>query len=154
MIQLILFEEILPLWKKLWPDTEVIKPHNEWEFLGGYNPEVPCSDVWFIGYYDDDKLVGCNSCFMSSKNHLRSRGIYILPEYRGKGISKFLFDKTIEIAKQNDAELIWSYPRLDALPSYLAVGFETIGDPFTEFDYGPNIWAVKYLKKELTAIQK
>ncbi len=154
MIKLILFEEILPLWKKLWPDTEVIKPHNEWEFLGGYNPEVPCSDVWFIGYYEDDNLVGCNSCFMSSKNHLRSRGIYILPEYRGKGISKFLFDKTIEIAKQNDAELIWSYPRLDALPSYLAAGFESIGDSFNDFDYGPNIWAAKYLKKELTATGK
>ena len=23
-------------------------------------------------------------------------------------------------------------------------------DPFTDFDYGPNIWAVKYLKKGLT----
>jgi GNAT superfamily N-acetyltransferase len=154
MVKFISFGEILPLWKKLWPDTEVIKPHNEWEFLGGYNSEVPCSDVWFIGYYIDQELVGCNSCFMSSKEHLRSRGIYILPENRGKGISKFLFNKTIEIAEQNNVELVWSYPRLDALPSYLAAGFETIGDPFTDFDYGPNIWAVKYLKKGLTSAQK
>lgn len=146
MIKLISFEEILPLWKKLWPDTDPIKPFNEWEFLGGYNPEVPCSEVWFIGYYDGDSLVGCNSCFMSSKMHLRSRGIYILPEYRGKGISKHLFDATIQIAEKNNAELVWSYPRLDALPSYLAAGFEAIGDPFDDFDYGPNIWAVKYLK--------
>lgn len=147
MIKLISFEDILPLWKELWPNTEPIKPYNEWEFLGGYNSEIPRSNVWFIGYYDGDNLVGCNSCFMSAKSHLRSRGIYILPEYRGRGISKYLFDKTIEIAEQNHAELVWSYPRLDALPSYLAAGFETIGDAFNEFDYGPNIWAVKYLKK-------
>ncbi len=146
MIRLISFEEILPLWKKLWPNTDPIKPFNEWEFLGGYNPEVPCSDVWFIGYYIEQELVGCNSCFMSSKEHLRSRGIYILPEHRGKGISKALFAKTVEIAETNNVELIWSYPRLDALPSYKAAGFEEIGEPFDDFDYGPNIWVVKHLK--------
>lgn len=146
MIKIISFEEILPLWKKLWPNTDPIKPYNEWEFLGGYNPEVPCSDVWFIGYYIDQELVGCNSCFMSSKEHLRSRGIYILPEHRGKGISKALFSKTLEIAETNNAKLVWSYPRLDALPSYKAAGFEEIGEPFDDFDYGPNIWVAKYLK--------
>jgi GNAT superfamily N-acetyltransferase len=146
MIKLISFEEILPLWKKLWPNTELIKPYNEWEFLGGYNSEVPCSDIWYIGYYNDQELVGCNSCFMSSKEHLRSRGIYILPEHRGKGISKALFTKTFEIAETNNAVLVWSYPRLTALPSYKAAGFNELGNPFDDFDYGPNIWVAKYLK--------
>lgn len=75
---------IAPLWNSNNPDTIPIfnnpygiiqYPKNQWKDIIYF----PCK------YVIDDKVVGYISIYNLSDMHIRPRGIYILPEFRGRG---------------------------------------------------------------------
>jgi GNAT superfamily N-acetyltransferase len=146
--QQITFEQILPVWQhKLWPNrVSLIETHSAmtWPLS---NPNQPYDmnvfnyPVYFFGIYDQDKLIAVNSGHLTTETEFRSRGLWVDPFYRGKKLAQQILLATIDQAKQEDAEMIWSIPRLTALPAYERVGFKTVGDRVDEgVEFGPNIY--------------
>ena len=83
----------------------------------------------------DSEVVGFQSIdrfakYTESMNHVATVGTYVLPEYRGKGIGKALFEKTVEFAREQGYEKVVIYVRssnTDAQDFYSGFGFEPKG---------------------------
>ena len=132
-IKLISEEEIIKFWSEhLWVGREDIKSHssivyNSQPFL--YDLRYYKSKLSCIGIYDDDKLIGVNSGFKTDDKY-RSRGLFVLEEYRGEGFGVALLEATIKIAKYEGFDNVWSIPKKTALKTYLSVGFQQTSDYF------------------------
>jgi GNAT superfamily N-acetyltransferase len=144
------FNTIVDIWQhKLWPDREsAIEPMSAmtWPFEGDPQPinmSIFEFEPMFWGVYMDDKLVGVNSGHRTSAHQYRSRGIWVDPDYRGKGIANLLFCMLENQAIIEGAEMIWSIPRKTALPAYTKFGFMTVGDFLETETSDANIYAIK-----------
>ncbi len=126
MIKIISFDEILPIWKNhLWPDRQSnIDPNSAMCFLGEYDLVNTTTTPTFFSYVVHGEIAGVNSGHMCKDNHYRSRGLYVFPNFRGKGIGTILLRATIAQAMVEGAVLCWSYPRKSSWKSYFAAGFE------------------------------
>jgi len=156
------FEEIYDFWKEgLWPDRKTdIEPLNaivyDRRLLENYG-NVSISKDWSIFDWSKptffamkeektNKIVGVNSGFRTGEKTYRSRGIYVLPEYRGHRLSTILLEHTINQAKREECDLIWSLPRASAMIAYEGVGFHRVpGWEDDDLEYGPNYLAIKNL---------
>ena len=137
------FETILPLWKLLWPDTADIQPMSSIKYFGGYDINIYTKfHPTFLGLYDNEKLIGCISGHKSSHEDYRIRGIYIIANYRSKGLSKLLFNRILLHAKKENASLIWSLPKKESIKSYISFGFRQT-TKFINTKYGQNCFVVK-----------
>ena len=143
MIQRITYNEILPLWEKLWYYTPIV-PTSSMKYLGGFNARYHLEKPHYFGWIEDDKIVGVNSCFRTNLSY-RSRGLYVEPDYRNRSIAQHLLLAVSMIAKINGAIYIWSLPRKSALNVYERFGFQKKSDFITETDYGPNCYVYKKL---------
>lgn len=143
MITKITFEEILPFWSKLWPDTEV-RPSSSMKYLGGYDSSYHNNEIHYIGIYRGGEIVGVNSCFETGDRY-RSRGLYVEEDWRGKGLSLYLLTAACVIAQLNKSPFIWSMPRKSVLPVYENAGFIKTSGFFKNTDYGPNCYVSKKL---------
>jgi len=124
------FETINLIWSKhLWP-TRVSKIETHSAMLLDKTYDIKNFDylATFLVYYEDEKIAGCNSGHMCSDNTYRSRGLYVFPEYRKKGYGKALLEHTISLGKQQNASLIWSYPRFESWNTYQSAGFNLINE--------------------------
>jgi GNAT superfamily N-acetyltransferase len=106
-----------------------------------YDMNVFTYPVYFFGIYDLDKLIAVNSGHLTTITEFRSRGLWVDPEYRGMGLAQRILLATINQAKKEGASIIWSIPRLTALPAYERVGFKTVSGIIDEgVEFGPNIY--------------
>ena len=130
MIKIISFDEILPIWRDyLWPERHSsIDPNSAMCFLGEYDLVNMTNAPTFFAYIIDGEIAGVNSGHMCKDNHYRSRGLYVFPDFRGKGIGTILLKATIAQAMVEGAVLCWSYPKKTSWKSYLAAGFELASD--------------------------
>jgi len=131
----ITFDQIKNIWSEhLWPNRQSpIETHSAmtWPFEGNpneYDMNVFDYPASFFGVISDYKIVGVNSGHKTSDSQYRSRGIWVDPEHRCKGISQMLFETTIDQAIGEGCRMIWSIPRKTALPAYTKFGFQTVGD--------------------------
>lgn len=156
------FEEIYDFWRDgLWPGRKTpIEPLNAIVYnrylLENYG-NVSISKDWtifdwskptFFVMKDEKtkKIVGVNSGFKTDVNVYRSRGIYVLPEHRGFRLSRILLENTIQQAKRENCDIIWSLPRASAMIVYEGVGFRRVGGwEINDTEYGPNYLAIKNL---------
>jgi GNAT superfamily N-acetyltransferase len=146
------FETILPIWQnELWPNRQsAIEPMSAmtWPFEGSPDPiDMSIFDYTptFWGVYVDDKLVGVNSGHRTANVQYRSRGIWVDPDYRGRGIAQRLFSMTQHQALVEGCLLVWSIPRKTALSSYTKFGFETVGGYIETETADANIYVKKFL---------
>ena len=147
-VQQITFQEILPIWQnKLWPNrVSKIETHSAmtWPYthpVQPYSMDVFNYPATFFGIFDQDTLVAVNSGHLTTQQEYRSRGLWVDPDYRGMGLAQIILLATINEAKKEGAKMIWSIPRLTALPAYERVGFKTVGDIIDEgVEFGPNIY--------------
>ena len=146
------FEDILPIWEnKLWPNREsAIEGVSAmtWPYEG--NPDPIDMNIFeyqptFYGVYMDNKLVGVNSGHKTSDTQYRSRGIWVDPEYRKKGVAQLLFVLTEHQARIEKCEMLWSIPRKTALTAYTKFGFTTVGDFIITETADANIYVKKVL---------
>lgn len=147
------WDQISLIWQtKLWPGrSSPIETHSAmtWPFdnnQDAYDMQVFTYPAFFLGVFDNDDLVGVNSCHLSSKKHFRSRGLWVDPAHRGQGLAQMLFSATEELAKTNNADMIWSMPRQTALKSYQHFGFQTVGDFFGTETAEANIYVIKLIQ--------
>lgn len=127
MISEITFEEIKPMWERLWLGRDDIRSMSSMTDNVNYDYEIykKYEPVFFGFFTDDDKklLIGVNSGHPTSETRFRSRGLYVKPGYGGKGIGQLLLRTTIDYAQERDFEVVWSLPRVKAFKTYAAVGF-------------------------------
>jgi GNAT superfamily N-acetyltransferase len=159
--QQITFEQILPVWQnKLWPNrVSLIETHSAMTWPITHRSQPYCMDVFnypatFFGIFDQDKLVAVNSGHLTTQQEYRSRGLWVDPDYRGMGLAQIILLATINQAKKEGAKMIWSIPRLTALPAYERVGFKTVGDRVDEgVEFGPNIYctySISVINKDIS----
>ena len=137
MIRQITFEEIYPLWERLWPGRDNITPYNSmtgadsWDLT--IHDKVKAGEGYYGGVFwgvftdDTNELIACNGSQQTSETIFRSRGLYVKPGYAGKGLGQLLLRTTAQFAANTGFEKIWSYPRKAAFKTYKAAGF-TIGE--------------------------
>ena len=142
-IELLIWREISKIWEtKLWPGRSDIKSMSsmtdtftyDLSIYEKYKPE-------FYGIIDTDihEVVGVNSGHQTADGIFRSRGLYVDPAYRGRGLGISLLRYTIHRAKEcHGCHTVWSYPKDTALKTYTSVGFV----PYT--DIVDNHCYVKY----------
>lgn len=127
-LQQIDFLTILPIWKKLlWPErTSAIEPVSCIQLFGEKEYSIMSNAPTFFGVFKDGQLVGVNSGFKTSNELYRSRGIYVLPEFRKFGVSTMLFSAVCDQGRKERCSTVWSMPRLSALWAYQRFGFTVV----------------------------
>ena len=151
-IEHISWNQIVRIWQtQLWPHrTSPIETHSAmtWPFDNSqeaYDMSVFNYPAFFLGVFYNKDLVGVNSCHLSSPSHFRSRGLWVDPNHRSKGLAQMLFAETQQLAKTNNADMIWSMPRKTALKSYQHFGFNTVGDFFGTETADANIYVIQLI---------
>jgi GNAT superfamily N-acetyltransferase len=130
MIIKISFEEIFDLWQiHLWP-TRISKIESHSAML--LNGTITLSNfnyhATYFAYKLDNKIVGCNSGHKCEDNSYRSRGLFVFPEYRKQGIGIELLKATIQQGKEENSNLIWSFPRKSSWNTYKTAGFTLVSE--------------------------
>lgn len=151
-VEKITFDQIHTVWKNhLWPHrTSAIESHSAmtWPYCGD-QPEFDITvfdqPAAYWAVFDHGKLIAVNSGHCSSADHYRSRGLWVDPAHRGKGLAQLLFQATEKQAQLEGCAMLWSIPRRSALRSYVAHGFNTVGDFFGTETSEANIYVIKYL---------
>lgn len=152
-IAIVDFETILPIWEeKLWPGrNDPIRPMSSIKYQGGYDMSIyeKYQPTFFAVYNTIDEIIGVNSGHRTSDNLYRSRGIWVDPRYRLKGISGVLFCELYGQAMHEKCSALWSIPRKNALSAYEKYGFNRTSDFFDEgMEFGPNCYVYKELDYE------
>ncbi len=111
-VMVLTFEQIKEIWEKeLWPNRESpIETHSAmtWPYDGNpleFDMDIFKYDPSFFGVFHNGRIIGVNSGHRTKDNIYRSRGIWVDPESRKKGISQLLFDGT---EKQAIKDAIWT----------------------------------------------
>ena len=149
--QIISWEQIKKVWEtKLWPGRKsAIEPISAIQYAD--NGSAPVIDMTileidqkphFVGGFDGDKLIAVNSGFKTGPNLYRSRGLYIDPEYRGRGIAAVLLREMAIEALFLDIRTLWSMPRQSAFKAYERLGFIQTSEWMDKgVEFGPNCYA-------------
>ena len=143
-VKRITFDEITPFWNILWPNMHLERKACSLLF-GGYDSTIKTNSnivPLYFGVEIDGKIVGVNSCNAVNDIQYRSRGLYVLPEYRRRGIAQMLFNAVYEQGKKERRLVLWSMPRKPALSVYLNFGFKVVSD-FVKHAYGYNCYVIK-----------
>ena len=154
------FEDIYDLWNEgLWPcrvskieDRSALSfDFNLWRNFQNISITKQRKKIWeykptFWAVRQDNKIIGVNSGFKTNVDTYRSRGLYVIPEKRGQGVSNMLLKLTISTAKKENCAVIWTMPRKDALFAYESVGFQKIGKWIDDgVEFGPNCIAINQI---------
>ena len=137
-VEEITWAEIFPLWhNELWPERPKIRSYTTMINNEDIDMDIQRKAQGNFGLYngvffgikttDTGKVVACNSGHQCSKTLFRSRGLYVYPEFTGRGMAHSLLAYTAKFAQDNGFEKIWSLPTEKALPIYNQVGYETMG---------------------------
>lgn len=146
MITVLNYDDIYQVWKNhLWPDrkSEITKT-SAMTFLGGYDVVNMSCTPTFLGYVESGVLLGVNSGHKCSDDSYRSRGLYVFPEARKKGIGTKLLIATIEQGKVESAKFVWSYPKQTSWHVYEKAGF-SLSSPWETSELGFNAYCAKHL---------
>jgi GNAT superfamily N-acetyltransferase len=133
LITEISFTDIDFIWREhLWPmRTSAYETHSAmtWPYTSEqvYDMSIFDYEAIYWGCYDSDRLVGVNSGHATSESEYRSRGLWVDPDYRSQGMGITLLTKTVMYAESQGYEMVWSLPRVSALPTYHTVGFQDQG---------------------------
>ena len=103
---------------------------NPYTYAGDFDQTIKFALPTFYGVSENGLIVGVNSFYHVNNSECRSRGLYIIPDYRGKGLSKKLLEYSIDMNKNEGYVFIWSKPRVSAIRAYTSAGFEITTSAF------------------------
>lgn len=148
-VRRISFEACKRIWQeKLWPGRKSeIKHMSSMQYLGEYDMSIYINyKPSFWGIYDGAKIIGVNSGHRTKDELYRSRGIWVDPDYRGKGLATMLFTALEEQARSERCTQMWSAPRKGSEYAYYSYGFKSTSDWFDEgMEFGPNCYVLAEL---------
>lgn len=149
------FKEIKHLWKspEMWGDDQ-FKSVSSMKYFDGINYfggndlgvyENYNSSPQFLAAIHKGFHIGCVSIFNVSAdkvrvsdtgNSVRFRGLYVAPEYRGRGISEELLQLAIRQAKKREADFFWALAGPNSTHVHQKVGFYNVTDKMHELPDG------------------
>ena len=141
MIKKITYEDIEHIWKNyLWPERKSrIEPTSAMCYLNGYDLKNLNFNPTFFAYIQDDDIAGVNSGHRCLDNGYRSRGLFVFPKYRHKGIGTSLLLETIRQGKSEQCTYVWSYPKHNSWGTYHKAGF-TLSSDWQDSELGKNAY--------------
>jgi len=86
---------------------------------------------WFSVLLDDGRVVGTVAAVPKEERVCELKRLYLLPEYRGRGLGRSLLEHVMERARQEGYReaVAWSDVRLETAHSvYDRLGFERLGE--------------------------
>jgi GNAT superfamily N-acetyltransferase len=95
-------------------------------------------DTWHLGAFRGDRLVGVVTVFpQSAPGHSgapaqRFRFMAVEPSEQGGGAGTALMSEVMARARARGDRLLWANGRDTALDFYVGLGFEVVGDSFTD----------------------
>ena len=139
------FDSVLPIWRdKLWPGrNSKIEATSHIAYAGGFDADLADAKAHFWrAETPSGEVVGVISGFATSLTMFRSRGIWVDPLWRKRGLGRSLLQAVHSHARDNGYARIWTMPRLSAWPFYQACGYR-ISRETDEFEFGPHYIAVR-----------
>jgi len=142
MIEIIDELNIIPFWQQLWPGRQ-IPLMSSMLFPKGYDISIYKKyKPTYFGYSIDGNIIGVNSGHKTSDTDYRSRGLFVLPEFRNRGVAVKLLEATINQAKEEDCSIVWTVPRDTSLYAYYKAGFDRASDFFETETSAKNCYAI------------
>lgn len=148
MIVPISFEDIYTIWSDhLWPNRiSQIETNSAMSYWRGYDMKNMAYKPTFFAYMVDGAIAGVNSGHFCYEDNFRSRGLFVFPEYRRRGIAKELLQAAIDQAMIENAKFVWSFPKKESWSSYEAVGFRLV-TCWEQAETGVNAYCRKDLRE-------
>lgn len=128
------FDMIYKVWSKdLWPARlSKIESHSAMLFDGSYSMNNFNYQPQYWSFVIEGEIAGVNSGHMCSDLSYRSRGLFVYPEFRKKGIGRALLMAAIDQARLENAKFVWSFPRQISWKVYESAGFSLASDWFDD----------------------
>jgi GNAT superfamily N-acetyltransferase len=145
MVKTISWSKIVNIWKNnLWPNRQSpIETNSAMCYLEGIDMSNMYTNPTYFGYIIDNQIVGVNSGHKCSDNSYRSRGLWVDPSYRNRGIGTALLLETIDQAMKEYSDFTWSFPRASSWHTYKKAGFNLSSDWMTSETSDKNAYCIK-----------
>lgn len=119
------FEIIEPVWRQeLWPSREDVRPTSSMTLDGRYDLALHGNPRWFFCARDrGGELLGVNSLLLTGPSEGRSRGLFVRPAHRKRGVANALLLHCLDWARRQGCETVWTYARESAWNVYQSAGF-------------------------------
>lgn len=137
------FGQVLEIWKyKLWPErVSLIEPISCITVQGEIDAELMNEKPYFWQALDSTgQVAGVISGFKVGDDSFRSRGIWVDPTHRKKGLGRELMKRNIETAQKLNLKYLWSMPRKASWGFYQELGFQVILE-IDKYEFGPHFIA-------------
>jgi len=89
-------------------------------------------DEFHFAAFDEDKLVGCLLMKSLADGVIKMRQVAVDEHYQGKGVGKALVLYSEKFASEKGFSEIILHARKTAIPFYMKLNYEIVGDEFTE----------------------
>jgi len=89
-------------------------------------------DVHLAGFDGMGRLVGYLCLTPLNNDEVKMRQVAVAPEWQGKGVGKKLVAASEELAKHLNFKRMTMHARETAVPFYLRLGYQTVGEQFEE----------------------
>ena len=144
MIQQINFEKIQEIWyeEDMWGQMAYAHPVSTMLYIEKFDQKIKnleYSRPIFYAFMVNNKIVGVNSYHHVNNEQVRSRGLYIYKNHRGKGIAEKLLKYAIDENKNKGYKFIWSMPRSTAIVTYKKAGFQITSNVFKTLPNGKDV---------------
>ena len=90
------------------------------------------SDIHLACYADNAEMIGCLILTETEVKTLKMRQVAVKESWQGKGVGKQLVIASEAFAKLNNFEKIILHARETAIPFYINLNYEIVGDTFLE----------------------
>jgi GNAT superfamily N-acetyltransferase len=141
-MEIISFNEIAKVWStQLWIGRKDIEPVSAMTFDRSYDMQHFNLPAYYYGLRNGNELIGVNSCHRCSDGSMRSRGLWVHEDFRGRGLGLQLLQHAIYLS--SSSTFCWSLPRLTSWPVYEKAGFVLTSSWFST-DTSPKNAYVKY----------
>ncbi len=89
-------------------------------------------DAQLLTYWIEDTVVGCMTLFDDGNGRARMRAVAVSPSQQGRGIGAMMVGEFERRAVELGFTVSFAHARLVALPFYLRLGYQTVGNIFEE----------------------
>ena len=138
------FSEVEFIWStQLWPGRQSkIEPTSAIDHEGDINLNILESKPVFLKIEENKKIVGVLSGFQTSQRLYRSRGLWVEPAHRRRGLASKLIAEIERRAVLAKCDTLWTMPRASAQAFYLQQGFK-IYKAIAKYEFGPHLLVQK-----------
>jgi ribosomal protein S18 acetylase RimI-like enzyme len=135
------FKTIEKIWlEQLWPERKSkIEPISVINSTGQIDMSIQeIAKPKFVAGFDNGKIEGVSSYFMTAGNEWRLRGTWVSENCRGQGIGGKLIGHIFNsISSTNSSARIWTMARITSISFYQRNDFVKYGS-IASYEYGPH----------------